>query len=113
MPSNQPLPPAVETLAATEARRTWSQLLNRVHRERGRVLIEKNGVPVAALISPRDLDFLLAELERRERAWQVIERAREAFADVPSDEIEREVAKAIAEVRAEQRSAEALAGDYS
>ena len=36
------------------------------------VLIEKNGVPVAALISPRKLDFLLMALKKREEAFQAI-----------------------------------------
>jgi hypothetical protein len=39
--------------------------------------------------------------EQREKAFEIIDRMREAFKDVPEDEIEREVEKAIAEVRAE------------
>jgi hypothetical protein len=39
--------------------------------------------------------------EERESRFAVIDRMREAFADVPTEEIEQEVAKAVAEVRAE------------
>jgi hypothetical protein len=35
--------------------------------------------------------------------WDVIDRMREAFEGVPFEEIEREAAKALAEVRAEMR----------
>jgi prevent-host-death family protein len=112
MSSNQPQPPAVEVLAASEARRTFSQLLNRVHRDGAPVLIEKNGVPVAALISPRELDFLLSERAKREQAFQAIAKIQAAFADVPGDELEREIEKAVAEARAELR-AEALAREQA
>lgn len=108
----QPSASTVETIAASEARREWAQLLNRVHRDGAPVLIEKSGIPVAALISPRDLDFLLSEREKRERDFAVIDELQaafqEAFADVPDDELERQIEKAVAEARAELR-AEALA----
>jgi prevent-host-death family protein len=91
-------------MPASQARREWAQLLNRVQRDGAPVLIEKNGVPVAALISPRKLDFLLAEIEKRERGFQAIANIQAAFADVPDDELEREVAKAVAEARAELRA---------
>jgi prevent-host-death family protein len=111
---NRPPEPVqtVETMPASQARREWAQLLNRVQRDGAPVLIEKNGVPVAALISPRKLDFLLAEMEKREEAFQAIEALQDAFqaafADVPDDELERQIEKAVAEARAELR-AEALA----
>ena len=46
-----------------------------------------------------------ADRDREER-FAVIDRIGEAFRDVPDEEIEREVAKAIAEVRAENRVGE-------
>jgi hypothetical protein len=42
------------------------------------------------------------EAERAER-FKVLDEIRAAFKDVPADEIEREVAKAVAEVREEKR----------
>jgi hypothetical protein len=44
----------------------------------------------------------LARLDaQREERFAVVDRMRAAFADVPTEEIEREAAKAVAEVRAE------------
>jgi hypothetical protein len=56
---------------------------------------------VAAIISARDLERFNRWEAQRGRDFAVIDEAREAFKDVPPEEIEREVAKAIAEVRAE------------
>lgn len=40
----------------------------------------------------------------RQKLWEALDATREAFKDVPADEIEREVARAIAEDRAERRA---------
>ncbi len=45
----------------------------------------------------------------REERFAVLDRIGEAFRDVPEEEVEREVAKAIAEVRAENRRGEGRA----
>jgi hypothetical protein len=39
----------------------------------------------------------------RERDFAILDEMREAFKDVPAEEIEREVAKALSDVRKEQR----------
>ena len=100
MPAHQP---ATRTVKASEARQQWSQLLNSVFRREARVVVEKSGIPVAALISIPDLEWLERFQERRARDFAILEGSQAAFKDVPPDEIEREVAKAIAEVRAENR----------
>ena len=101
--------PATETINVTEARRGWSGLLNRVFRRQSRVIIERSGIPIAAVISYRDYQFFLSMKARRDERFKVLDEMREAFKDVPPEEIEREVAKAIAEVRAENRERERLA----
>jgi prevent-host-death family protein len=97
--------PATRTVKASEARQQWSQLLNEVFRGATRVVVEKSGIPVAAIISADDLKrFRLLEQRRAER-FKVLDEIGEAFKDVPTEEIEREVAQALAEVRAERRQA--------
>jgi prevent-host-death family protein len=91
-------------MTVTQVRANWSKIVNAVFRRRQRVVLEKAGVPVAALVSAEDLERLRRyDAERAER-FQVIDRMRDAFKDVPDEELEREIAKAIAEVRAEMRS---------
>ena len=95
--------PMIQTINVTEARQKWSQLLNRVFRSRERVIVEKSGIPVAAIISAQDLErFNRLEAERA-KDFAILDEMREAFKDVAADELEREVAKALAEVREENR----------
>ena len=96
--------PMTQTIKASEARSQWSSLLSRVYRREARVVVEKGGIPVAALISPDDL----ARLNRLEAEWdapfQALDRTREAFRDVSAEELEREVPKAVEEARAQLRA---------
>jgi prevent-host-death family protein len=92
-----------KTIKASEARQQFSQLLNEVFRRESRVLVEKSGIPVAAIISAKDLQ-LLARLEaERSRDFAILDEMREAFKDVPPEEIESEVARALSQVREENR----------
>lgn len=96
--------PAAETLKASEVRQQWREVVNKVARKEARVVVEKNGVPVAAIVSADDLARLQQFNADREQAFAALERVGAAFNDVPLEELEREVAKAIAEVRAENRA---------
>jgi prevent-host-death family protein len=97
-------PPATETIAASEARVQWSRLLNQVAREQTRVVVERSGIPVAAIVSADDLVLLQRLDEQRERGFAAAERISQAFADVPVEKLERRVAEAVAQSRAERRS---------
>ena len=95
--------PMTQTMKISEVKNTLSSLVNKVYRKETRVLVEKSGIPVAAIISADDLTRF-AQLEReQEERFAVIDRVPEAFKDVPAEEIELEVAKAVEEVRAEAR----------
>jgi prevent-host-death family protein len=96
--------PQTQTTKASEARQQFSRLLNQVFRKQTRVIVEKSGIPVAALISTADLDRLTRfERERAER-FQALDASRAAFRDVPDEELEQEVARAVAEARQELRA---------
>ena len=92
-----------QVMKASEVRAQWSQLLNKVFRSKTRVIVEKSGIPVAAVISAEDLQRFTQMEEQRGRRFKVLDRIGEAFKDVPEKEIDREVKKAISEVRAEKR----------
>jgi prevent-host-death family protein len=95
--------PMTQTIAASEARQQWSQLLNRVFRKETRVIVEKSGVPVAALVSAEDLARLtLLEEERGER-FRALDESWKAFEGVPLAEVEQEVAQAVEQARQKQR----------
>ena len=99
--------PMTQTMKASEARLHFSQLLNRVYRKEARVLVEKSGIPVAAIVSADDLTRLNRLDEERERDRQALAAIGEHFTDVPVEELEREVGKALRAVRAENRKPQA------
>jgi len=92
-----------QVMKASEVRAQWSQLLNKVFRNQTRVVVEKSGIPVAAVISAEDLQRFIQMEEQRAKRFEVLNRIGEAFKDVPEKELNRQVKKAINEVRAEKR----------
>lgn len=95
--------PVTQTMKATEARAQWSRLLNSVFRHNTRVIVEKSGVPVAAIVSVRDLERWQRLEAERDRRFRALDESRAAFRELPDDEIEREVDLALGEVREENR----------
>ena len=96
--------PMTQIMKASEAREQFSQLLNRVFRRETRVLVEKSGIPVAAIISPDDLERLnLIDEERAER-FNALDESWKAFEGVPLEDVEEEVTKAVASARKKQRA---------
>jgi prevent-host-death family protein len=96
----RPQKSTTQTMKISDVKNQLSSLVNEVYRKEKRILIEKAGIPVAALVSADDL----ARLEERDRRWEEGTRAMErmslAFADVPVDELEARISEIIAEDRA-------------
>ena len=102
--------PENKTMKASEVRREWSRVLNEVFKKDVRVVVEKSGIPVAGIISARDFQlFLWMDAARRER-FKAIDEMREAFKDVPDEELEREINRAVMEAREELRKQRVQAG---
>jgi prevent-host-death family protein len=88
-----------QTINASTARQEWSKILNKVFREDTRIVVEKSGIPVAAIISSKDLKRLdQLEKERSER-FRILDEVKAAFRDIPESEIENEVDQALTRVR--------------
>ena len=96
--------PMTETMTVTQVRGNWSKIVNAVFRRQKRVVLEKAGIPVAALVSAEDLERLRRYDAERAADFAVIDRMRAAFQDVPDEELEREIARANAAARAELRA---------
>lgn len=95
----------MQTIKATAARQQFSELVNQVFRREKRVLIEKSGIPVAALISADDLEKLARLEAERDRDFAILDEVGRAFKDVPSEELDREVRKAVGSARSSTRPA--------
>ena len=99
-----PEQPTTQTMKISEVKQQLNRVVNQVYRRETRVMVEKSGIPVAGIVSAEDLRRLdRLDRERAER-FKVLEEFGEAFKDVPVEELEREVARALAEVRAERRA---------
>jgi prevent-host-death family protein len=97
--------PETQTMKISEVKATLSSLVNEVYRQKSRILIEKAGIPVAVLVPMNDLAQLERfDRERKERS-AVFERMQEAFKDIPSDQIERDVVAIVREMRNEREAA--------
>jgi prevent-host-death family protein len=101
--------PVMQVMKISDVKNTLSSLVNKVYRKETRILVEKAGIPVAALVSTDDL----RRLNQLDREWdqttRALERFSAAFADVPVEELEAKIDQIIAEGRAndgaERRSA--------
>ena len=95
----------IETMNVADAEGQFGRIVDRVSGTRRRVVVEANGDTVAAVISREDLDRLNRLDAERDRDFAVFDEIGAAFADTTPEEIEREVVKAVAEVRAERKAA--------
>ena len=92
-----------QTMAASEAKRNWSKVINRAFSGEVRFVVEKHGTPVAGIVSADDIERLADLDARRARDFEILDRFGGAFRDQTAEQIEEAVAKAVAEVRAENR----------
>jgi prevent-host-death family protein len=93
----------IQTMNTSAVCRALPELVRQVARQETRIVVEENGQPVAALISTEDLARLTALDQQRARDFAILEASQAAFADVSPDELEAEISRAIAAVRAESR----------
>lgn len=94
-----------ESLKFTEARARLSPLLDRVFQRKTRVRLYKGNTPVAAIVSIGDLETLERYEARRKEAFENMAKIAEGFKDVSPEELEAQIDAAVAQVRAERRSA--------
>ena len=86
-----------ERMGAREARNSFADLLGSVHYGGRTVIIERSGKPMVADIPVEMYQRLIAEREAR---FQVVDRIRSRLPLASQEEVERDVAEAIAAVRA-------------
>lgn len=96
--------PTILTMKITDVKSHFSSLVDDVSRKNTRVLVEKAGTPIAAVVSTEDLRQLTRLDAQRAERRRVVAAMREAFRGVPPEEIARETDKAVAEVKAEMRT---------
>lgn len=96
--------PMTQSMNLSRAREQFSQVVNKVFKKETRVLVEKSGIPVAAIVSADDLHELQRMDQQRKQAFSVIDEIRTAFADVPESELDGQIDQALTQVRIERRA---------
>jgi prevent-host-death family protein len=87
----------VERVGARQARNHFADLIGNVHYAGKVVIVERSGKPMVAVIPVQMYERLVAEREAR---FAVLDRIRSRVPDVPVEQVETDVAEAIAAVRA-------------
>jgi prevent-host-death family protein len=100
MPEREPM---TQTMNTADASRAFPKLIAQVSRDEARVVVEEHGKPVAALVSPADLEQLRRLDTYRQDPWKVIDEIHAKNRDKNPDEVARDVAAAVSEVRSEDR----------
>jgi prevent-host-death family protein len=90
-----------ESRPFSEARSTFSSLVDRVFRQEARVRLYKGSTPVAAVVSIADLERLERLDHQREADVREMAKLGEGFRDIPEDELEAKIYEITARVRRE------------
>jgi prevent-host-death family protein len=96
-------PVSTQIVPASEARQKFGELIKQVYSRRSRVIVEKGGIPVSALVALPDLERWTRMDEEREERFKVLEEIRARNADKTAEEVERDVAEELAAVRRDKR----------
>ena len=92
------------TVDVSEARELLTTLLGQIERSQVRLIIQQDGKDAAALVSAYDLERLEMLDRRAAEGWKAIQEIQARFSHLDPEEVERDIAEAIAEVRAEERA---------
>ncbi len=111
--------PTVRIVSATEAKNKFGEMIKHAYAADEHLIVEKSGIPVVVIIPMADYQQLVgartvapevaqkvdSERKRAEasrRLKEVMDRVHAQMPDVPEEEVDRDIAQAIAEVRAER-----------
>jgi len=97
-------PSKTKQIDAADVPKRWKEFIALMADGDTRIVVEQDGTPIGAIVPKSDLQSLKLSDIQRQQLLESLERMGEAFEDVPTEELEREVAKALAEVRAENRA---------
>lgn len=96
-------PERTRRIAAAAARQNLSRLLTDVRQSERPVIIERSGVPLAAMVPLSMLERDRRWNEERSDRLALLERLRRPFREIPANEIEREAAEAVNAARRGRR----------
>lgn len=90
----------VKRMSAKDARNSFSEILGMVYYGKDTVIVERQGKPMVAVIDIERYEKWMAEREAR---FKVFDEIRAKNLDKDPAEVEKDIAEALAEVRAMKR----------
>jgi prevent-host-death family protein len=93
-----------KTVGSREARNDFSHLIGEVHFGGQVVIVERSGRPMVAIIPFSDYQRLVAEREAR---FQILDEIRDQIPTLPVEEVERDIAEALAAARIDTEASDA------
>ena len=107
---SEPATPNETTMTLSDTKQHLSEVVNRVARGETRVIVQKSGLPVAAIISVEEYRRFKAHEQplraRRATVHEALGRFSDGLEGIPDEKLERELAQAQAqaELRAEREA---------
>lgn len=96
----------LKTIDFKDAAKNFKKLINEVDQGTNQYLVKDNGHEMAVLLSLDDYNnfrqLLQNEVQAKKGFFEMVDEMREYNKDVPSEQIEKDVAQAVAEVRQEK-----------
>lgn len=89
----------IKTISARDAREQFGELLGAIDATKEPIVVERDGQPVAVVISPDDFARLQVG---RANGWGVLDRLRDRNVDIDPDEAFADATLAVAEARGER-----------
>lgn len=87
----------IKYIGSREARSNFAQLIGEVHYGNQTIIVKRSGRPMVAMVPVQEYQRIISEREAR---FQVLNDIRDRMPALPVEEIERDVAEAVAAVRA-------------
>ncbi len=87
----------IRHIGSREARNNFAQLIGEIHYGRQTVIVKRSGRPMVAVMPIQEYQLIVSEREAR---FQALDDIRSRMPDMPVEEVEKDVAEAIAATRA-------------
>lgn len=87
---------AAKVIPAVEARVHLGEIMKRSFKKGERFIVEKAGIPMIAILSAVEYARFIQE---REEQFKVFDKIRSKVPDIPAEEVEKDVSKAIQAIR--------------
>lgn len=85
-----------KTIPAVEARVHFGEIMRRAFKKGERFIVEKSGIPMVTILNANEYIQLIQEREER---FKILDRIKAKIPDIPAQEVEKDVRKAVQAIR--------------